>query len=88
MLSLVCWKIAGTVPTGTSLQVLESERAATQRAEECPYQVDGRCPHAGTGRRGKRSTRSERDGMLLRTETLKIIGIWKWGPLRMREEIT
>jgi creatinine amidohydrolase/Fe(II)-dependent formamide hydrolase-like protein len=49
LLPLVCTKIAGAVPTWTSLQVLESEVRASKNAEECPYPVDGRCPHAGTG---------------------------------------
>ena len=50
VLSLVCTKIAGSVPTWSSLQVLESEVRAPKNAEECPHPVDGRCPHAGTGR--------------------------------------
>ena len=54
VLSLVCTKIAGSVPTWTSLQVLESEVRASKNAEECPNLVDGRCPHAGTGRSGER----------------------------------
>ena len=52
MLSLLCTEIAGSVPTWTSLQVLESEVRASENAEECPYLVDGRCPNAGTGRVG------------------------------------
>jgi hypothetical protein len=60
-LSLVCTKIAGSVPTWTSLQVLESEVRAPKNAEECPYLVDGRCPHAGTRSSGERSTHSEND---------------------------
>src|SRR5271166_4072362 len=46
--SLVCTKIAGTVPTWSSLQVLESEVRASKNAGECPHLVDGRCPHTGT----------------------------------------
>ena len=61
VLSLVCTKIAGSVPTWTSLQVLESEVRASKNAEECPYPVDERCPHAGTGPSGRRSTHSEND---------------------------
>ena len=61
MLSLVCTKIAGAVPTWSSLQVLESEARASKNAEECPYLVDGRCPNAGTGPSGERSTHSEND---------------------------
>ena len=48
MLSLVCTKIAGAVPTEVSLQVLESEVQAAKDAEECPHLVDGRCPYVGT----------------------------------------
>src|SRR5271166_5241904 len=44
-------KIAGVVPTWTSLQVLESEVRVSKNAEECPYLVDRGCPHAGTGQR-------------------------------------
>jgi len=69
VLPLVCRKIAGSVPTGTSLQVLESERATTARAEECPHLVEGRCPHAGTCRNGERSTHSERMRILFRGDT-------------------
>jgi len=58
VLSLVCTKIAGAVPTWSSLQVLESEVRASNNAEECPHPVDRRCPHAGTWRNGERSTRS------------------------------
>ena len=50
MLSHVYTKIAGAVPSWISLQVLESEVRASKNAEECPYLVDGRCPHTGTGR--------------------------------------
>ena len=32
------------------LQVLESEVRASKKAEDCPPEVDGRCPNAGTGR--------------------------------------
>jgi len=60
-LPLVCTKIAGSVPTRTSLQVLESEVRASRNAGECPYLVDGRCPHAGTRCTGERSTHSEND---------------------------
>lgn len=31
------------------LQVLESKMRASDNVAECPYLVDGRCPHAGTG---------------------------------------
>jgi len=48
VLSLVCTKIAGAVPTEVSLQVLESEVQAAKDAEECPHLVDGRCPYVGT----------------------------------------
>jgi hypothetical protein len=58
---LVCNKIAGAMPTWTSLQVLESEVCATKNDEECPYPVDERCPHAGTGWSGERSTHFEND---------------------------
>ena len=72
MLSLVCTKIAGAVPTWTSLQVLESEVRASTNAEECPYPVDGCCPHVGTGRSGERSTYSENDEDPVPGDTLKI----------------
>ena len=49
VLPLVCTKIAGSVPTWTFPQVLESEVRASKSAEECPYLVEGRCPYAGTG---------------------------------------
>jgi hypothetical protein len=49
VLSLVYTKIAGSVPTWTSLQVLESELPGFANATECPYLGEGRCPHAGTG---------------------------------------
>ena len=52
LLSLVCTKIAGAVPTWSSVQVLDSEVRAYKIAEECPYPVDERCPHVGTGRSG------------------------------------
>jgi hypothetical protein len=61
VLSLVRIKIAGAVPTWSSLQVLESEVRAAKNAGDCPYPVDGRCPHAGTGFSGERSTHSEND---------------------------
>jgi hypothetical protein len=61
VLSLVCTKIAGAVPTWNSLQVLESKVLASKNAEECPYLVEGRCPHAGTRRDGERSTHSGND---------------------------
>ena len=44
----MCTEIAGSVPTWTSLQVLESKVRVSKNAEECPYLVDARCPNAGT----------------------------------------
>lgn len=66
VLSLVYTKIAGCVPSWTSLQVLESKVLAPKNAEECPYLVEGRCPHTGTGPTGGRSTfcRMEGDGKI------------------------
>ena len=61
-------KIAGAVPTWTSWQVLESEVRAAKNAGECPYAVDGCCPHLGTGRSGAFSTRLENDGYLFRVQ--------------------
>jgi len=61
VLSLACFEIAGSVPTRISLQILESEVRAFKNAEECPYPVDGFCPHAGTGRSAECSTDSEND---------------------------
>lgn len=49
-LSLVSTKIAGSIPMKNPLQVLESKMRASGDAAECPYLVDGRCPHAGTGK--------------------------------------
>ena len=66
VLPLVCTKIAGAVPTRTSLQVLESEVRASNNAEECPYPVDGRCPHAGTGRSALGSMQSKTTGTMFR----------------------
>ena len=56
VLPLVCIKIAGSVPTWTSPQALESEVWASESAAECPHLVEGRCPHAGTRSSGELST--------------------------------
>ena len=72
----MCTKIAGAVPTWSSLQVLESEVRASKNAEECPYPVDGRCPHAGTGCSGERSTHSENDEDPVSGDTLKMSSDW------------
>lgn len=66
MLSLLSTKIAGAVPTASFLQALESEVRALKNAEVCPYPVDRRCPHAGTGRSGDLSVQSEKDEVLFR----------------------
>jgi hypothetical protein len=56
VLSFACNKIAGAVPTWSSLQVLESEVRASKNAEECPHLGEACCPYAGTGRNGERSS--------------------------------
>ena len=61
MLSLVCSKIAGAVPTGVSSKLLNQKCRLSKNAEGCPYPVDRRRPHAGTGRNGWRATRSDSD---------------------------
>jgi hypothetical protein len=72
VLSLVCTKIAGSVPTWTSLQVLESKVRASKNAEECPYLVEGRCPHAGTRSSGELQYTPRMMRILLGGDTLKI----------------
>ena len=72
MLSLVCTKIAGAMPTAGSLQVLESEMRTRESATECPYPVDGRCPHAGTRSSGELSTPPGMMKILTGADTLTI----------------
>jgi len=48
VLSVVCTKIAGAVPTAVCLQVLESKMRKVEKATECPYPVEESCPHTGS----------------------------------------
>ncbi len=52
VLSLVCSKDCRCHANLEFFQVLESEVQTSQNAEGCPYPVDRRCPHAGTGSSG------------------------------------
>ena len=54
---------------GLPCKFLNQRWATTESAEECPNLVDGRCPHAGTGRSGERFNTLRGMRILFRSDT-------------------